>query len=364
MWIKISKDTFENADFKSLNYLYQILTWFPSSSDKPRYNILVNTETVEETENFQKLSQIEVSLKDFLDDEFSYFVTSSKSTLPNYKVSYSRDNDQFDIEEAIVFFNQPVSIVLENNKNDSQFILAIISHFGVINDVNNAIGHFKNGWLQFENAGGCSNIPNFVEAFLQKFEKLAERKQRQVADYFRGLIIIDSDKEFGTQTSKHLNLLKKLQDLGLDLSQIHILEKRMMENYLPKAVYVEIRRQSSINHQSNESIKNWLDAYLSLIDDFQFDYINIHKGNLLGNLNPPHPELINLWNISGANFSKLNVGFNFNGFDSYGNLKKENNFKDEFPNLFRKQIVNKQNLEHRDGKGELQEIANKINDLL
>jgi hypothetical protein len=62
MWINITKEIFEKAEFKSLNFLYQILSWYPANSF-PRYNIVIDTEAVKDTENFNKLSTIEKNLK-------------------------------------------------------------------------------------------------------------------------------------------------------------------------------------------------------------------------------------------------------------------------------------------------------------
>jgi hypothetical protein len=52
------------------------------------------------------------------------------------------------------------------------------------------------------------------------------------------------------------------------------------------------------------------------------------------------------------------------GFDNFNNLKTSGSFKDEFPNLFRKSIITKINLEKRDGIGELRSILDKITALL
>ncbi|WP_394773606.1 hypothetical protein [Flavobacterium sp.] len=368
MWINLTKEIFEKAEFKSLNFLYQILSWYPSNSN-PRYNIIVDTEAVKHTTNFIKLSSIEKNLKEFLDIEFSDFA-NSHSTI-SYRISYKVKSGNFNIEESILFFNQPVSIVLENNKNDSQFIIAIIKHFGDIEGINKAEEHLDNGWIQFENAGGCSNISNFIEGFLKKFKVIADKNNKSVSDYFRGIIIIDSDKEFEIQDCKHLELIKKLTILGVE-SNVHILEKRMMENYLPKDIFEELKGQSSII--KNGDLKDWLDVYLNLTNKGQMDYLNISDGfppkkdkfDIVGARRNVKQEILNFFSLSitDVNFQKLDKGFKFQGFDKVGNLKSSGSFKEEFPNLFKKSTVNRQNLQVRDGIGELQNIANKISNLL
>lgn len=360
MWINITKEIFEKSEFKSLNFLYQILSWYPSDSCL-RYNIVVDTRNVINTKNFVQLSSVEKNLKEFLDIEYVNF-TNTHSNI-SHKIAYKKKENNFNIEEAILFFNQPISIILENNKNDAQFIVSIINHFGFESGSNKSLEHLNNGWIEFENAGGCSNIPNFTEAFLNKFKKIAKKNNRNKSDYFRGVIIIDSDKEFENQISKQNSVIEKLKLLGLD-KNVHVLEKRMMENYLPKEVFLEIKRQDSV--KNNSSLKDWLDAYLNLEQKEQLDFINIYEGNLQGNTNPTPNELTVLWSDLGNNFQKLNSGFKFQGFKNDGNLKssKESSFKNEMPDWFKKSFISKQNLEERDGKGELQDIQDKINKLL
>ncbi|WP_294333420.1 hypothetical protein [uncultured Chryseobacterium sp.] len=377
MWINITKNTFQNSDFKGLNFLYQIISYKPTSSIKPRYNIAIDTEKVKNSVNFQLLKTIEPSLEEFLEAEYNVYVNGTD--IP-YKVTSQKGNQNYTIEEAIVFFNQPVSIVLENNKNDASFILAVIKHFGNDNGYNKVQDHIDNGWLVFENAGGCANIPNFMEGFLRKFKILAAKNSRNLFDYFRGIMIIDSDKEYQNQPIKpaHKTILDKLHGLLIDISgvldasdlltnqnrSIHILEKRMMENYLPKEVFQEIIRQNSV--RSNSDLKDWLDIYLNLIAEEQLDFINIPDGNLYGNHSTVPTELNTLWGNLGGNFAKLNQGFKFYGFKTNGRLKssKEGSFKSEMPNWFKKAFVTKQNLETRDGNGELQRVLDKIATLL
>jgi hypothetical protein len=382
MWINITKNTFENSDFKGLNFLYQIISYKPTFSIKPRYNIVIDVEKVNNSPNFQLLKTIEPSLEEFLEAEYNVYAIGTD--VP-YKVTSLKGNQNYTIEEAIVFFNQPVSIVLENSKNDATFILSIIKHFGIDNGYNKAQEHIDNGWLVFENAGGCTNIPNFMEGFLNRFKELAKTNNRNISDFFRGIILIDSDKEFENQSIKstHKSLLSKLNLLQIDTSnilnsnyllinqnnKIHILEKRMMENYLPKDVFLEIARQFSVRNDDN--LKDWLDAYLNLTDKEQLDFINIPDGFppsekkfINGNRKSISIEILNLFQlqISDINFQKLDKGFKFYGFKDNGSLNssKEASFKSEMPSWFNKQLITKQNLEARDGKGELQTILNKI----
>ena len=65
MWIKIAKDIFENADFKGLNYIYSVLSWFPKTI--PRYKIFIDQQTVEQTENYQIFVKSDLNFKNLID---------------------------------------------------------------------------------------------------------------------------------------------------------------------------------------------------------------------------------------------------------------------------------------------------------
>ncbi|WP_237275865.1 hypothetical protein [Tenacibaculum ovolyticum] len=360
MWIEICEDIFENGDFKSLNFLYQILSWYPSGSFE-RYKIFIDFEKVNKLENYEKLKKHETDFDLLVESSFNEFITSSSSNQKkNYYITYKKSKINFEIEEAIQFFKQPVSIILENNKNDSAFLRAIIQHFGKANDINIAQEHLNNNWIRFENAGGCSNMPNFIEMFLKQFEILAIRNNRSVTDYFRGLVILDSDKEYTNQLSKHIKLINKITTLGIEEDNIHVLEKRMMENYMPDEVFKELRDLFLLNKFKNKELIDWINVYLNLRPNStgvneKKDFLNINKGKLKGEILPTTIELTNLYDLSDANFKILNNGFKYE--------KKQ--FKNMFPLLFiNSTLVNKHTLSIRCGTSEYDTIMNKINRLL
>ncbi|MFK7796944.1 MAG: hypothetical protein AB8E82_05785, partial [Aureispira sp.] len=125
MWVEIDKSIFEKGAFKALNYIYQILSWYPVGSI-PRYNIYIDKERVKHTDNYSKLLDIEHDFENFIDTEFNQFITESTSTAqPDHCISTQKKTNHWSIEEAIPFFQQPVSILVENNKNDAYFVRAI-----------------------------------------------------------------------------------------------------------------------------------------------------------------------------------------------------------------------------------------------
>lgn len=363
MWVEINKKCFENSDFKSLNHLFQILSWYPYNSIA-RYNIFIDKDKVKHTPHYQTLQSIEVSFEEFIDIEFDKYINDGAS------IKYKIDVD-FNVEEAIRFFNQPISIILENNKNDAYFITALIYYFdntGVLKE------HLKNGWIKFENAGGCRNVKNFIEGFLSAFVDIALRSGRNTADYFRGLVILDSDKNYPNEPLKpdYTTLQIYLSSKKIDF---HLLEKRAMENYMPDKVYKKLKNEINANrpaYNNWQKMIDWIDTFLSLSEP-EKDYLKINGGfpqrkDNQGNKQPINGDIIQLYGFTQDNadayrykqdnkFKTLNEGFAYKGED----------FKNEFPLLFINfGEVNKTSLSERAGNNgsELIEILTKIRSLL
>lgn len=351
MWVEIDKDIFEKGDLKGLNYLYQILSWSPLNSNR-RYNIFIDIEKIKHSPNYKKLKEIENKFDELIEAEFNKFITeNSSNTKRDYTVTLKKIEGGFNIEESIRFFKQPVSIVLENNKNDAYFIKAIIYHFdrdGIINE------HLKNGWIKFENAGGCSNVENFIEGELKQFEDIAIRNGKETSTYYRGLVILDSDKEYPTQPikSEYDKLTLYLNSISIDF---HILLKRAMENYMPDEVFDSLRNEYKRHPNKYKKLLNWINAYLNLSPS-QKDFLNISSGfpkDMHGNLKPFNADVQNLFsNVSNTNLEKLKNGF------------KYPDFKNNYPQLFENNKVNKATLKTRmtsTAPNESQDILNKIN---
>jgi hypothetical protein len=351
MWISINKDIFENSDFEGLSYIFHILSWSPKNSIY-RYNILIDLEDIEQLENYTKLKEVFKDVDLLIEKEFDNFINSKpKNSKADFIITNKKDNSCFNIEESIRFFSQPVSIVLENNKNDAYFIKSIIEY------LDNSIvlkEHLKNGWIKFENAGGCSNVKNFLEGELNSFEDLAYRNHRNKFDYYRGVVILDSDKDYPTQSiqPKYVKLLEFLESIGLK-DNIHILQKRMMDNYMPDDVFDEIILELT-NSKDDTILKKWINVYKNL-DSTQKDFLKYYDGFNL-DFEYLSLDLQNLYsNQQGANFNILKSGFKY----------KLRGFKNKFPLKFSTSSrVNKHTLESRAGSDELNLILCKISKLL
>ena len=250
MIVEIKEDIFKGNDFKGLNYLIQILTY------KQRYQLFVDWSIINSTEMYQKFD-----IDDQQEIEASYNKIITEGTESKYIISENKNSCYFNIEEAIRFFIQPVSIILENSLNDQYLLRAIIKYFDSTKEVQRQL---DNGWIQFENAGGCGNVENFIKGKLQSFNNYTKNKHI----YLRCFVLLDSDKEYPNAPIKttYNNLLSFLNTHHVIN---HILEKRCMENYMPEEVF---------NYIANTpELKKWLAAYVHLSMK-QKDFLNICTG--------------------------------------------------------------------------------------
>ena len=333
MIIEIKAELFNNGDFKGLNYLIQTLTY------KQRYELFVEWSIIKDTEYWQKL---DFDDQNEIEDNYNRII--QEGTEAKYFIAINNgQNDYFTIEEAIRFFNQPVSIVLENSLNDQYFLSAIIKHFDTTKKIQKQL---EKGCIQFENAGGCTNVINFIKGKLQSFDNFP--KDNHI--YLRCFVLLDSDKEYPNAPQKEHYENKLLPFLNDNNISNHILEKRCMENYMPDEVFYDIANTSELN--------NWFDIYTNLSIS-QKNYLNINKGFSKKNKdgtskkqrNELKQEIQYLYvDISQANYEILDKGF------------KLRDFKTEFPKKFNHQQVNKSTLQG--GTNEFQEIIDKIVTLL
>ncbi|WP_312075672.1 hypothetical protein [Chryseobacterium sp.] len=356
MWIQISKDIFETADFKGLNYIYQILSWFPK--DNPRYKIfIVPNQDLKKTQNYKNFKVSDYDFENLVEQQFNEFIqTQPTGKNCDYTITNQKGNKNFNIEEAIRFFSQPISIILENNKNDAYFIKAIINHLdssGILKE------YIANGWIRFENAGGCGNVRNFIEGELKSFEDLASRNSRNPHDYYKAFVLLDSDKEFPTQNQKsqYTALINYLNSININSEKFHLLEKRMMENYMPDEVFLSLKEDYR-GRTGKRDLLNWINTYLSLTS-LQKDFLNIKDGfpketDENGIRKPIKTEISNLYiNVTGQNFTNIDKGF------------KYPDFKNLFSELFyTSSRVNKASLEFRANSKELTVIVEKIRKLI
>lgn len=355
MWIKINEDVFEKSDFKTLNFILQLLTWYPTNSIE-RYKVFIDVNAkVANTENYKRFNELD---KKLIEEGFNDFVINSEAIKFCITLSPSQRNE-FNLEEAIRFFNQPVSIVVENSLNDSYFLLAIFNHFdkkiGGIG-VRRLSEFVKNDWIQFVNAGGWTNVKNYINGKLKTYSNLPAAYEDNAHKYLRCFVIMDSDKKHPGESLENAKkvLIKWLSKKNV---KTHVLKKRAMENYMTDDVIKSVPALKKFNY--------WTKAYVKLNAD-QKDFLDYNKGfskkdrdgKALKKRNELPVEILNL-------YSNLLID-EYDGLDKGLKLTK---FKDTFPTFFENgAFVYKKSLLKREGgtetENEFLEIIQKINELL
>lgn len=357
MIVEFDQTVFNSANFKGINFLLQLCTY------KNRYEVFADlTSTVSNSTVFKSLSYDDQQLLEQIYNagiQGQTPATGSQIVVPNYKICINPStNVELGIEEAIRFLIQPVSIILENSLNDSHLMKTIFKHF---DNSGKLLTYLENGWIQFENAGGCDNICNFLEGKIQSFNNLPKNNR----SYLRCFVLIDSDRLYPnsplpsskSKTEKFLKDEHHQTPVSIPiLIPYKILEKRAMENYLPFEAYQEI---------TNTNFDNWKNTFVHLSNS-QKDYLNIEVGfskkNDIGNpkkdRNAVNVETNNLYlNLSQADYDILNTG-----------LAQIGDFKTAFPLFFNSNHVTKATLLLRAGgteeDNEFLDIINKIYELL
>jgi hypothetical protein len=351
MVIELYQDLFNIGNFRTLNLLIQLCL------DRDRYRLYTDLVNLQGNDSFMRLDFVD---REILTQSYNEAMQNQDiqkrqkrvvdadylvKTTPNHLAT---ETIEFNLDEARTFFNQPVSIVLENSLNDAYLMQAIIHHF---DDTNKIKRHLENRWIQFDNSGGCSNLENFINTKLSSFSTLPKAPFH----YLRCFVLLDSDRISPLKRKEHKHA-DRIRFLRRHSIAHHVLEKRNMENYMPIEVFKEWR---------NGKLDNWINAYEHLLEK-QKDYFNIDVGfskkNEIGESIHKREELDkeiqDLYSdVSEANYQVLDRGF------------KLQDFKREFPKKFiESHNVNKKTLSNRtseqENSTELAEILQKINELL
>lgn len=367
-WINIEESIVEKSEFSDFNFLIQLLKWRPSNSLHHRYYFFINQnpKNLESFDNYKKLSQTD---REYLRSQYEASVISGKNKKYVYKISIknSVEPKEFNLQQAIRYFNTPIFLIIENSLNDSYFLKSIFRFFDVEYSKQSRILEFiDNDWIQFVNAGGWSNIKNYVEGRKKSLEKFCSLYEKNEWDFIRCFALMDSDKNYPKQILPEREKLKtELESIGI---KVHILNKRAMENYMPDEV---IENLPTIDSKYNP-FTQWINVYKTLSSE-QKDFLSYQKGfskkRIIENdkervVNKERIEQIQeiqdhypTSSISNANYNVLDDGF------------QPPKFKDEFPKLFdNNHYVYKDTLLKREGgtneTNEFREIIQKINSLL
>ncbi len=354
MRIQIKDDIFNSNDFTNLTHLIRIVFQRPNNSVNTKAKVYIDLDKCMNTMLYERLDSIDKELLEASTKD--YFYEASPSI--NYIVSNDNSKEAYNLEEAIELLKEPFWILLENSKNDQEFIKSIIFHFEVDNEYLREC--LKNRWIQFDNAGGCGNMKNLLTSRINSFENLAISHNTIPRKYYRGIVILDGDREFSTQSTKQ-DYEKLIEYFAKYNIPFHILEKRAMENYMPDEVLFDIQREkSNSKNPDDKKFVSWVNVYRYL-SNVQKDFL---KYDGLDSFEKLKPEVKNLYqNQVPSNFSLLVSGISYRDHDASEDDEKR--FKNAFPKLFtQSSLVNKASLKARSGTDELERIFNKINQLL
>ena len=255
MKVRIDKSVFEGAidDMRQieLSFLLNIIIY------KGRYELKVTDDEVLNSNSYGKLPETDKEIiEQVITDTIrsSSYNTDCEVLVGGETVS---DLKVFSPSEAIVYLLQPLSIILENGLNDSHLIKAIFRLFDQTRELTHRMDE---GWIRFENAGGCSNVKNFLKARINSYGN----KQKFLNCY----VLLDGDRRYPADpepSKKYRRLIEQLVEWGVSY---HVLEKRSMENYMP---------DEAINSFMTEETRAWIIAYHTLTAE-QKDHFCIAEG--------------------------------------------------------------------------------------
>lgn len=255
MKVRIDKSVFVDANDGNkqleLAFLLHIILY------KNRYELKIADGDILKTDSFGKLMQ---SDRKIIEDILAMDIVASSNSY-DCEVKTGGDAEEiqkvFSAEEAILYLLQPYSVILENGLNDAHFMNAVFRLF----DPTGMLVHYKTeGWIRYENAGGCSNVRNFLQARIQQFGG----KQK----FLRCYVLLDGDRRYPTDVAPDVKYKTLKAQLGIWNVGYHVLEKRCMENYMPDDA---IRAVAGTVH------KDWVDAYMTLSAE-QKDFLDISEG--------------------------------------------------------------------------------------
>jgi hypothetical protein len=360
MLVSIRQDIFSNP--KNDYELDDLLTFFK----KGKHQLILN-----EPDDFLAFdnSTWKVSLKG---DNLKLILRGLKSSRFIKKIIISDDiafsEEKFSLEEAYLFLDKPLQILVEHNEYDEPFYFAIIKNFDFTNNLLNA---FQNGWLEFDHGGG-STIESVVRNSLKRNGKTSPYFVKPLEKYLRYYVIKDSDREFcriqsdGSIIQQELTTSKTNFFIKNNVP-FHYLYKREKENYIPDSVF-EYFMHDNVKKQYAES-------YLKL-NNHQKDFLDIEKGfsyydrnervKALKDRNELDQNVKELYKkVGDKDYEIIGLGFS----DSYSSFKTK--FSLEFKNVSKEQMLSR--IKHQplimsefDGeeRNEFDHIVNEIKRLL
>lgn len=255
MKVRIDKSVFANANDRNkqleLSFLLHIILY------KKRYELKIADEEILYTTSFGQLMQSE---REYIEHVIEMDIVASTNSYDcEVKTGGEAEDKQkvFSAEEAIMYLLQPLSVILENGLNDSHFMNAVFRLFDATGVLTRYV---EEGWIRYENAGGCLNVKNFLKARILQFAG----KQK----FLRCFVLLDGDRRYPSDDKANEKYKKLKEQMDAWRVGYHVLEKRCMENYMP---------DEAMQAVAGAEFQNWVNAYNSLTPE-QKDYLSIADG--------------------------------------------------------------------------------------
>jgi UDP-2,3-diacylglucosamine pyrophosphatase LpxH len=330
MKIAIENEIFH--DIGEFRNLYRIIL-----NGDQRHVFLIDYPSILKSVNFEKLEPIDQEIL-----SHSYVSNNRTEILPKFTISKVSGSNRFSTDEAILYLDQPLSILLEHGLNDRYFLESLFKNFDEDKDI---LKHLSKGWIIFDHAGGAGPIKSIINGTFRSMETWP-KKDKKV--YLRFFVIMDSDKKtnvspLGTDKENIVKYLTKNEIVH------HVLVKREMENYVPESILTTLDN-------------SYLNEYCNLTT-IQKDYFDLEKGLIHERgAKKGNNEVEDFYaSLNDKSWKILQAGINTDKYSS-------ENFKNEFGKLFNDPTVTKNSLLSRCGgtkyENELQEIVNKVKSLL
>ena len=215
--------------------------------------------------------------------------TSVECEIQKFGESYT-EQSKFSLDEGIRYLSQPFMIVLENSKNDAVFIETLIECF---NKTDLQIAQ-QNGWLCYTNAGGCSNVENFIEGLLAQYGGKTK--------FLRCFVILDSDAFYPGHVNQKSQPTKDY--LENNLIPHHVWEKRTMENYMPIEALPDGEWKKAYVNMSPQQMD-----YYNIVGGFGKDEHFEHSRSEITNRSfLLHDQAVFFSSVSESNYQKLHTG--------------------------------------------------------
>lgn len=352
MIVTIKAEIFNNSNNHS--DLDDLMHFFRKGKHKMNLKKKVDFDAFDNSDWTETLS---ISDKDFLRESISN--VDKKEII----VSETINETEFNLKEAYAYLQQPLSIIIENAKNDSPFINCIFKNFG-----DDLLKGKNKHWIKFEHGGGANN-DTIISMMNEQYNDSVFNKSKE--KYLRCFVIKDSDREYciinsdGSIIEQKLSTHKTkfLEELKIPF---HILYKREMENYMTNSVFNNFLQTA----KKNDAKKEFSKLYLKL-NPHQKDFFDIENGfSLKGVIKEREkldPQIKDLYkDLSNKQYRKIGLGLPFSNFKSEFSKHFENVTKEDLEKRIQHQpkLTSKVNPKDITKRNEFDHIIHEIKYLL